>query len=313
MKSYFTSDFFIGNRQRLRKLFVGNAPIILSANGLMQRNNDQSFPFRQESNFWYLTGIDEPDIILVMDKDREYLILPARSDVQEIFDDASSKEKLAQKSGIEEVLDQKAGWKRLEQKIKRSKHAASLTPPPVFIDVYGFHTNPARALLHSRLKEVNGSLEMLDLREQFARMRMVKQPTELAATQTAIDLTVKTLKSVKRNMSKYKFEYEIEAAVSNAFISKGYHDVWPPIVSAGKNACVIHHQDHRYPINSKDLVVIDIGAEVENYASDITRTYAAGTTTKRQRDIHEAVKEAQDYAFGLIKPGVNIRENEKAM
>ena len=64
----FTNDFFAGNRARLRQLFTGTAPIVITANDLLQRGSDEAFPFQQDSNFWYLTGIDHPDIVLVMDK-----------------------------------------------------------------------------------------------------------------------------------------------------------------------------------------------------------------------------------------------------
>ena len=72
MDSSFTSEFFAGNRQRLRDLFTGTAPIVLTANGLLQRGADVVYPFAQDASFWYLTGIDEPDILLVMDRDKEY-------------------------------------------------------------------------------------------------------------------------------------------------------------------------------------------------------------------------------------------------
>ena len=78
MNSFFTQEFFAGNRARLRELFTGTAPIVIAANGLMQRGADCSYPFSQDANFWYLTGIDEPDVTLVMDKDKEYLIVPGR-------------------------------------------------------------------------------------------------------------------------------------------------------------------------------------------------------------------------------------------
>ena len=66
MKSHFSSGFFAGNRRRLQTLFTGTAPIVITANGLLQRGADSTYAFAQDANFWYLTGIDEPDIILVM-------------------------------------------------------------------------------------------------------------------------------------------------------------------------------------------------------------------------------------------------------
>ena len=86
MTSEFTSDFFRGNRQRLRSLFSGKAPIVLTANGMLQRNGDTTYQFRQDSSFWYLTGINVADAVLVMDKDKEYLIIPEQQAHQTVFD-----------------------------------------------------------------------------------------------------------------------------------------------------------------------------------------------------------------------------------
>src|SRR5665811_2400394 len=88
MESKFTSEFFAGNRQRLRQLFTGTAPIVVTANGLLQRGADSTYAFAQDANFWYLTGIDEPDLVLVLDRDKEYLIVPACSASRQAFDGA---------------------------------------------------------------------------------------------------------------------------------------------------------------------------------------------------------------------------------
>ena len=94
----FTSEFFAGNRERLRQLFTGTAPIVLTSNGLMQRGADEPYPFQQDANFWYLTGITQPDIILVMDKGKEYLIIPGRTESRDTFDCAIDPEELSRTS-----------------------------------------------------------------------------------------------------------------------------------------------------------------------------------------------------------------------
>src|ERR1700761_4334729 len=110
MESYFTSEFFAGNRQRLKDLFTGTAPIVVTANGLLQRGADSTYAFAQDANFWYLTGIDEPDIVLVMDRDTEYLIVPVRSASRQAFDGAVAHKPLVQRSGIAQVFDAGTGW-----------------------------------------------------------------------------------------------------------------------------------------------------------------------------------------------------------
>src|SRR5665213_3590178 len=152
MESRFTSEFFAGNREKLRELFKGTAPIVVTANGLLQRGGDSSYDFSQDANFWYLTGIDEPDIVLVMDRDKEYLIVPARTASREAFDGTIADEELSLRSGIQAVYDDKAGWEQLAGRLRKVKHVATIAPPPAYIEAYGLYTNPARAALLQRLK-----------------------------------------------------------------------------------------------------------------------------------------------------------------
>jgi Xaa-Pro aminopeptidase len=311
MYKHFSTEFFVGNRARLRELFVGTAPIVITSNGVMQRNGDNVYAFRQDSSFWYLTGVNQADVILVMDKNKEYLILPEQQSYYDIFHGGYDQAELSKISGITTVLNYNDGWKQLEGRLKRVKHIATLGAGPIYAKELGFYTNPARRRLIKRLKAANPAAELLDLRSQLAIMRMVKQPSELAALQEAIDITQKGLKYVQKRV--YQYEYEIEAALTNVFRKSGARGhAFSPIVSAGVRACALHQEENSGEIGSKDLLTLDVGAEVDNYAADISRTYSQGKNpSKRQRAVHAAVEAVQEYAFGLVKPGATIRENEK--
>lgn len=311
MESYFTSDFFIGNRQRLRELFTGTAPIILTANGLLQRSGDTTYPFRQDSSFWYLTGIDEPDIILVMDKGKEYLIVPSRTDSRSIFDGTIDTTALTERSGIADILDEKGGWKQLSSRLKKVQYVATLGASPMYIESHGLYPNPARKRLVKRLKEQNRMLELLDLRQQVIRMRMIKQAPELAAIQAAIDLTAQTLKQVARKLPKLSYEYEVEAFISQTFRNHHAGHAYQPIVAGGQNACTLHYIVNNAPLESKELLLLDVGAEVEHYAADITRTLVPTRPSKRQQQILDTVIDVQAFALTLLKPGVNLRDYER--
>lgn len=306
-----TADFFAANRKRLRSLFQGTAPIVLTASAQLQKGIDEVF-FKQDGNFLYLTGIADPDLVLVIDKDQEYLILPEQSDYQRDFHGESNAELYTRTSGVQKILDHKTGWKKLSNRLRKVKHVATLTAPPRFVDIYGFYTNPARGVLLEHIKEHNEQIELLDLRQHFAVMRMVKQPEELEAIRRAIDITTTTLKKVKRKIAKYQYEYQAEADVSHGFRWRGSSHAFAPIIAGGGNAAVIHHTHNSSPINSDDLLLFDVGAEYQGYAADISRTYSVnGAPTKRQKQVHEAVVEVQEYAYSLMKPGAIIRENEK--
>lgn len=104
MKSHFSTSFFANNRSVLRESVHSGAPIVIAGNGLLQRNSDTSFPFRQDSNFWYLTGLDEPDLTLVMTKDDEFILAPVRDTTRQAFDGVLDVAALARRSGITRVL-----------------------------------------------------------------------------------------------------------------------------------------------------------------------------------------------------------------
>lgn len=311
MKSEFNAEFFRGNRERLRALFTGTAPIIIGANGLLQRNSDMEFPFRQDSNFWYLTGIEEPDCVLVLDKNEEYVIIPERDAMHTVFGGAIDVQKLTERSGIETIFDGKTGWIKLATRLKKVKHIATLPVPAAYIDGYDFYSNPARAALLAKLKSHNANLELLDLRDHFVRMRSIKQPEELASLQKSIDITVETFQAVVKKLHSFKHEYEIEAAVTNSFRKNGARHGYSPIIAGGLHACTLHYNTNQSPINQYELVLIDVGAELEYYSADITRTYAVQKPTKRQQSIMEAVIEVQDYAMSLIKPGASLKQSEQ--
>lgn len=311
----FSSEFFTANRQHLRQLFTGVAPIVITANGLVQKAADEAYPFYQDRSFFYLTGISEPGVILVMDKAKEYLIVPPREVVIEQFDGVVDFAELSRISGIQTVFYAKEGWKQLSARVKKSQHVATLGASPRYIDFLGMYTNPARADLAQRLKEINPHLELLDLRTHLSRMRMVKQPVELEAIQAAIDVTITSLKEVLRpkQLSAYAFEYEIEADLSRSFRRRGtMGPAWPPIVASGKRTCTMHHMRNEAPLVSGELLVMDVGAMIDHYAADITRTVVlGGHPSRRQTQVYAAVKEVQEYALSLLKPGVKVREYER--
>jgi len=145
MSTNFPSEFFTGNRRKLRTLLEDQTvPIILTANGLLQQSTDSTYPFKQDGNFWYLTGVNVPDVILVIDKDREYLILPEQSDYQQHFNGALDENKLTKISGIAHVLSQEKGNTLLHDILGKAKKVATLTPSPKYIAEMGFYTNPSR-------------------------------------------------------------------------------------------------------------------------------------------------------------------------
>ncbi|HET8991988.1 MAG TPA: Xaa-Pro aminopeptidase [Candidatus Saccharimonadales bacterium] len=316
MGSFFTSQFFTSNRANLRKLFTGTAPIVITANGMLQRGGDSTYAFNQDASFWYFTGIDNPDVILVMDKNQDYLIVPELSPVMEFFDGAIDLNLLSERSGIKDIYYAAEGFKKLESRLKKVKHVATLAALPLYEEHYHFYPNPARNMLTSRLKSYNNAVELLDLSTHVTRLRVIKQKPELMAIQVAIDLTSKAIKSsmTKAKLQKYAYEYELEAELTKYYRRAGSEGhAFDPIVAGGLNACTLHSVANNSPLSSKDLILVDTGASVEHYAADITRTYTINNPTKRQQAVYDATLEVQDYALKLLRPGVIMKEYEYAV
>jgi len=311
--SSFTADFFVGNRRRLRELVAADAPIVVTANGLLQRNADTGFPFRQDSGFWYLTGIDTPDVVLVMHGDDEFIFLPERDAVHTIFDGTVSHDGLRAVSGVVTILTEAEGWKRLEDLIARSTQVATLAAPDQYIEGAALYTNPARARLTNRLVSNKDRLELVDIRPQLASLRVIKQEPELRALQKAVDITVDGLIALttKESLQSNHFEYELAADLTRSFGRMNSRHGFEAIVASGERACQLHYIDNNGPLQQNQLLVLDVGAEWSNYTADITRTVAVGEPTKRQQQVFEAVCKVQDYAIDLLKPGADYMEYEK--
>lgn len=304
-------EFFINNRRKLRER-VGPGLIILTANGLMQRSAESTYPFRQDSNFWYVTGLNEPDLTLVMDGDKEYIILPPREEIRNIFDGYIDKQALKDTSGATAIYTQEQGWPPLNEQLKETEEVLILEPLEPFVRGYDFYSNPARRNLKDRLLRTNDQLDTKDIRVDFAMMRVIKHPEELAVMQQAIDITSDTIKEVARKLPKFNYEYEVEAALTQGFRSRGADGhAFSPIVASGKNASTVHYLANNQKIKKNSLLLLDVGAEVNCYSADLSRTIPYSKPTRRQKALLEATKRAQEYAFSLIKPGVNFRAYEK--
>jgi len=177
------------------------------------------------------------------------------------------------------------------------------------------YSNPARERLVRHMKQHGDELELLDIAPHMAKLRMVKQPLEIQAIQRAIDITAATIKQLTRpsNLAKYAHEYEIEADLYRGFRRAGSQGhAFDPIVAAGKNAATIHYMANNSPLDASDLLTLDVGAAYDHYAADVTRTVSlGGKPSKRQRAIYDAVADVQQYAYGLLKPGVLLAEYEQ--
>ena len=295
MVSNFTSDFFADNRRRLRELFTGTAPIVLTAAGRVQQSGDMPFPFYQDASFWYFTGCDEPEAILVLDKDKEYFILPKRDAISITFDGATDEAALKRVSGVDTVLSDHEGWKKLGAKLEKAKHVATLSAAPHYIEHFNMYTNPARRQLIRKIKTYNEAIELLDIGEHVARLRMVKQPLEIEAIKAAIDITSKGLKQALRpsKLKSYAYAYEVTAELTYSFLKTGSRGhAFSPVVTAGASSTTLHAENSNIALTAGELLLCDVGAEYDHYASDLARTVSIGEPSKRQTVVYNKIGRA---------------------
>lgn len=317
MKSRFTKKFFKGNREKLIKSLPGSL-LVIPAHSILQKSSDTTYPFRQDSNFWYLTGINEPDMLLLIDteKNESVLLVSEENEYKKEWDGEYDKKHLKERSGIIAINERSDLPQLLSDARKRKLKVGYLKPLDERVEPYGFYSNPARRILEEEIIE-NGVWkreELIDIRGELAKLRQIKQPEEIAAIQEAIDITAKSLSEVKCRLGEFKTEKDIERAITAGFYDNGGDGhAYEPIVARGKNAATLHYTTNCDKIANSDLLLLDVGSQVNGYAADISRVWSISEPTKRQKEIYEAVIKLQDIAFSLLKPGVKIKEYQKLM
>lgn len=307
MRKYLQSNFFVGNRERVMSKLEGGV-LVVGAYSEMQRSHDAAFRFEQEANFWYLTGIERPDWWVIVDAARAktWLVTPEVDPVHALFDGELSSEDAQRISGVDNVISRAAAIDLLKQ-TARQHQLVHTVDQPERSDVFGFTLNPALREMRELLTRYFTGVR--DFRPKLARLRAVKQPAEVAAIEAAVDITVRTLTDVRAQLSIYQYEHEIEADITRGFRFAGASGhAYDPIVASGENACTLHYGDNSAKLAKKSVVLIDVGAQVEHYAADITRSYAYGEPTKRQREVHAAVESAHRDIIEMLRPGLGVDE-----
>lgn len=295
-------------RQTLMQKIGQNDLVILSAADECPRNGDTTFPFRQHSDFYYLTGFDEPDAVLVLApkrKEGEYILFNrVRDRDREIWDGPRA----GQEGAASDFLaDQSFPIAELEEKLPdllSGRHAIhyALGSNPAFDELLLNSVKTVRTRIRSG---ISAPQQFVDINPTLHEMRIFKSPAEIALMQKAVDITVSAHERAMRTCKPGMNECELEAELMHEFQRHGARfPAYTSIVASGRNACILHYVQNNQTIADGDLILIDAGAEYQNYAADITRTFPAnGKFTEEQRAIYELVLDSQLAAIESIKPG----------
>jgi Xaa-Pro aminopeptidase len=307
------TELFTENRSTFCNKLRENELAIIFSNDEMPRNADCNFPFRQDSNFFYLTGIEQERSVLLLFPNcpnpsyKEVLFLRPTDEHTLIWEGKRyDKNEAAKVSGISTVLWLDQYEKVLEMLLEWAETVYVNSDLEQKLDM---NFLPLRAYRWGKsLCEEFPDKSFKNALPIFTELRAVKKPLEIAIIEQACKITEQAFRRVLNRMKPGLKEYEIEAEISHEFTMNGAAGhAYSPIIASGKNACVLHYVKNNEVIKDGDLILMDFGAEYGHYASDLTRTIPAnGIFTARQKEVYKAVLDTMNYAIGLLKPGVVI-------
>ena len=307
MNDIFSKEFFERNRQKLKAHIDSQSLAILFSSHKMPRNGDQYFPFRQNSDIFYLCGIEQENTILVIEKEQEFLFVEQPDSGHALWEgDRLSPERAKELSGIE-TIKWSHEFEKTVEKLLKSKSK-------IYFNFQGkMNPHSVRSLDEIYLEKFRNQYPLhsfFSLRPIMTELRLRKEPEEIEAIKKAIEITGSALKNIYTIIKPDISEKSIEAELTREFLrnnARGF--AFDPIVASGKNATILHYTANSDVCVEGELVLIDFGAEYRNYAADVTRTLPVnGRFTSRQKDCYQAVLEAMKNVESAIKPGVTIKE-----
>ena len=302
------SEFKKRRQQLMQRVGEGNIALIGSAS-MHTRNRDVNYPFRQDSDFYYLTGFNEPDALAVFVPGRaqgEYILFCREFDAKKALwegahsglEGATTHYDADDAFPIDDLDDILPGL--LENKTKVFY--------PMGCNLELDH-NLLEWINHIRNQSRSGIIapgELVSLALILHEMRLFKSAEELKLMRRAAEVSahahIRAMKACKAGL----YEYQIEAELIHHFIDNGLRSVaYPSIVAGGKNACTLHYTENNSKLKNGDLLLIDAGAECDHYAADITRTFPiSGRFNEAQKQLYQLVLNAQTAALEQIKPGL---------
>ncbi len=306
------TEFFVNNRVKLLQNFEGTAPIVIIGNCLMQRSRDAAYDFVQDSNFWYLTGVEEPGYVLVIDNGQEYLIAPKTNHYQEIFHEKNDYDKVIKTSGVIKIYDYDTGMEKLIKRVCKSVHLATIQPSLSYVEDLYMFTNPSKTHLLKKMFKANSQLKLIDLGKILASLRSRKTSNELGMIAQAISHTAKLQAIFSRKLSSSQNESDLLMDAKKYLLKNDLEFAYDPIIANGENAITLHYTQNNSKIDHKEFTLIDAAVKSTKYAADITRTYVANPT-KRQAKVYETVALIQSFAIDMLKPGITLKDYEEGV
>ncbi|MEL7660565.1 aminopeptidase P N-terminal domain-containing protein [Acetobacterium wieringae] len=301
-----SQNFYLENRRKMAEQLENNSLAILFSGREIAMTEDASYPFFANNNFYYLTGIREPEVVLVAIKDHHgdlswKLFIEEADPLKEKWVGKKITCEAAKAvSGINEVFY-----------IKELPRVIGLTSSSQIL--YFDFKSPQHQSFKTEDEELKKTLkqcEIRDLHPILAAMRLIKTPEEISAITRANAITRQGIEEMQVLIKPGTYEYEL-AAFFEYFVKKqGSEGVaFETIVAAGKNATVLHYVSNRCALKAGELVLLDLGARVDGYCGDISRTFAVnGEMTMDQEKLYGIVNAVQQELFTAYRPGAVLKE-----
>lgn len=283
--------------------------------------------FRQDSSFYYLTGIEEPACVLMIQKEgHSTLFVPhygvsrslwVSSKLEELVEDPSAFEFDAVQYLGEQITGYQAhAWlpEQTYSELADALKKMGAQGKTVFaVKPSANSGSDAQLVIEKLLKIIPGLAEgVQDISHVIARMRRKKDMGEIELMYQAVEMTVLAQEAAARAIAPDVLECEVQGQIDYIFTASGARTAFPTIVASGKNSTILHYTVNCAQLKSDDLVIVDCGADVDHYCGDLSRTYpVSGRFTKRQREIYSIVLDLQEYIASTVKAGfwINNADN----
>ena len=308
------TQLFVNNRQRFVDGLVPLSIAVFNSNDIMPTSADGTMPFKQATDIFHLSGVDQEESILVLfpnareEKHREILFLKETNETIAIWEGAKlTKEQATEVSGVKTVYWLNQFESIFNQLMCEASH------------VYLNSNEHGRAHIEVETREarfVKWCMDKYPL-HKFRRsapimhsIRAIKSDIEVALIQKACDITEAGFRRVLKMIKPGVMEYEIEAEYMHEFLtqrSSGF--AYTPIIGSGGSSCVLHYIENSKECKDGDVLLMDVGAEYANYDADMTRTVPVnGRYSERQKAVYSAVLRVMEGAMKMLRPGTTFKE-----
>lgn len=311
------NELFSNNRKRFIEGIVPQSVAVFNSNDVMPTNADGTMKFKQNSDLFYLTGVDQEESILLLAPDardehhREVLFLKETNETIAIWEGAKLTVDQAQKvSGIQTIYWLKDFNRIFNMLVNEASH------------IYLNSNEHGRANIEVETRDarfVKWCMEKYPLHKfrrcapVMERIRSVKSKFEVMLLQEACNITEKGFRRLLDKVKPGVWEYEMEAELWHEFIrNRAQGFAYEPIIASGRSSCVLHYIQNNQQCKDGDVLLLDIGAEYANYDADLSRTIPVnGKFTKRQKDVYNAVLRVQKAAIEMLRPGTLLKNYHK--